>query len=126
MENALQEVDEEYKCKSVSKTTPFSYTDSEGNTIVYYCGQMTYLSNDPGENTGLDMNAIGLVIEVSQVEKARECTVNEYDAFWCEIGNRAYLCWTLLSQISCVIEYDADTVTAWNILRMAESVLMPK
>ena len=36
MENALKEVDEDYECKSISKVTPFTYTDSEGNTIVYY------------------------------------------------------------------------------------------
>ena len=32
--NALKEVDADYECQSVAKVTPFTYTDSEGNTIV--------------------------------------------------------------------------------------------
>lgn len=53
------EVDENYECQSVSKVTPFTYTDSEGNTIVYYCIQTAYLENESGEDTGLDMNRSG-------------------------------------------------------------------
>ena len=122
VENALKEVDEDYACQSVSKVTPFTYTDSEGNTIVYYCCQTAYVSNESGEYAGLNMEAIGLVIDMSQIENRRECTVNEYDAFLCEIGEGTYLCWTLSSEISCVIEYDADVISEESILRMAESV----
>ena len=125
VENALKEVDEDYGCQSVSKVTPFTYTDSEGNTIVYYCCQTAYISNESGECAGLNMDAIGMVIDISQIENKRECTVNEYDAFQCEIADRTYLCWTLSSEISCVIEYDADAIKEENILRMAESVSLP-
>lgn len=121
-EKALKEVDEDYECQSVSKVTPFTYTDSEGNTIVYYCCQTAYVSNESGEYTGLDMNAISLVIDVSQIEHKRGCRVNEYDAFQCEIGDRTYLCWTLSPEISCVIEYGANTVNEDSIFRMAESI----
>lgn len=95
VENALKEVDEDYECLSVSKVTPFPYTDSEGNTVIYYCCQTAYLENQSGKYTGLDMNAIGLVIDLELIENKRECTVNEYDAFLCEMGERSYLCWTL-------------------------------
>lgn len=122
VENALKEVDEDYQCQSVSKITPFTYTDSEGNTIIYYCCQTAYLSNESGEYTGLDMNAIGLVIDISQTENKRECTVNEYDAFLYEIGDQTYLCWTLSPEISCVIEYSSDRTDEADIFRMAESV----
>lgn len=125
IENALKEVDEDYECQSVSKVTPFAYTDSEGNTIVYYWCQTAYVSNESGEYTGLNMDAIGLVIDTSQIENKRECTVNEYDAFQCEIGERTYLCWTLSSEISCVIEYSNNVVNVSDIFRMAESVPMP-
>lgn len=70
----------------------------------------------------MNINAIGLVIDVSQIENKRECMVNEYDAFQCEIGDRTYLCWTLSSEVSCVIEYNANTTGKADILRMAESV----
>ena len=122
VENALKEVDVDYECQSVAKVTPFPYTDSEGNTIVYYCIQTSYLENESGDYTGLDMNAIGMVIDVDQIESRRECMVNEYDAFLCEIGDRSYLCWTLTPEITCVIEYSANTVNEFDIIRMAESV----
>ena len=35
MEHALKEVDEDYACKSLSKVTPFTYTDSEGNALPH-------------------------------------------------------------------------------------------
>lgn len=123
VENALKELDEAYECQSVSKVTPFTYTDSEGNTIVYYCCQTAYLKNESGDNTELDMDAIGLVIDVSQSENKRECTVNEYDGFLRELGDRSYLCWTLSPEISCVIEYSKGSVDETGIFRMAESVL---
>lgn len=121
-ENALKKVGGDYKCQSVSKVTPFTYTDSEGNTIVYYCCQTAYISNESGEYAGLNMDAIGLVIDISQIENKRECMINEYDAFLCELGDRSYLCWTLSPEISCVIEYSPEDISEESIFRMAESV----
>ena len=120
--NALKEVDEDYECQSVAKVTPFTYTDSEGNTIIYYCIQTAYLENESGGYTGLDMNAIGLVIDADQIQKKQECKVNEYDAFLCALGDRSYLCWTLSPEVSCVIEYRAESINESIIVRMAESV----
>ena len=122
VENALQEVDEDYECQSVSKVTPFTYTDSEGNTIIYYCVQTAYLENESGDDTGLDMNAIGMVVNPEQMENERECKVNEYDALLCELRDRSYLCWTLSPELSCVIEYSAEAISEESIFRMAESV----
>ena len=68
VENALKEVNEDYECKSVAKVTPFTYTDTEGNTIIYYCIQTAYVENESGDHTGLDMNAIGMVVDMTQIE----------------------------------------------------------
>ena len=122
VENALKEVDEGYECQSISKVTPFIYTDSEGNTIIYYCCQTAYLENESGEYAGLNMEAIGLVIELDLIENRQDCKVNEYDAFLCELGNRSFLCWTLSPEISCVIEYSTGVVDEASIFRMAASV----
>ena len=122
IENALKEVDEDYECQSVSKVTPFTYTDSEGNTIVYYCIQTAYLEKEFGDDTGLDMNAIGMVIDMTQIENKRECKVTEYDALLCEIGDRSYICWTVSTEISCVIEYSPNSVDEASIFQMAESI----
>ena len=125
MENALKEVDEDYECKSISKVTPYTYADSAGNTITYYCCQTTYVSNESGEYTGLNTNAIGMVIDFAQIQNRRECKVNAYDAFQCEMGERSYLCWTISPEISCVIEYSADVNAEDDIFNMAESVQKP-
>lgn len=126
MENALKEVDEDYVCKSLSKVTPFSYTDSEENIITYYCCQTTYLADEYGENTGLNTDAIGMVIDFAQIKNRRDCKVNAYDAFQCEMGERSYLCWTISPEISCVIEYSTDTIAETDIFQMAESVQPPR
>lgn len=126
MENALKEVDEDYACESLSKVTPFSYTDSEGNIITYYCCRTTYLSAEYGEDTGLNTDAIGMVIDFAQIQNRQDCKVNEYDAFQCKIGERSYLCWTISPEISCVIEYSAEAIAETNIFRMAESVQLPE
>ena len=123
--NALKEVDEDYACKSLSKVTPFSYADSEGNIITYYCCQTTYLSDEYREDTGLNTDAIGIVIDFAQIKNRRECKVNEHDAFQCEMGERSYLCWTISPEISCVIEYSADVNDEADIFRMAESIQSP-
>lgn len=122
IENALKEVDKDYACKSLSKVTPFSYTDSEGNIITYYCCQTSYLLAEYGEDTGLNTDAIGMVIDFAQIKNRRECKVNEYDAFQCEIGERSYLCWTISPEISCVIEYSTDVNNEADIFQMAKSV----
>ena len=122
VENALKEVDEGYECQSVAKVTPFTYTDSEGNTIVYYCIQTAYLENESGDDTGLDITAISMVIDPELIGNKRECRVNKYDAFLCELGDRSYLCWTLSAELSCVIEYSAEAIIEECIFRMAESV----
>lgn len=126
VENALKEVDEDYECKSISKVTPYTYADSAGNTIVYYCCQTTYVSDESGEYTGLNTDAMGMVIDFAQIKNRQECKVNEYDAFQCEIDDRTYLCWTISPEISCVIEYSAESITEADIFRMAESVRMPE
>ena len=126
MENALKEVDEDYECQSISKVTPFSYTDSEGNTITYYCCQTSYLSDESGEYTGLNTDAIGMVIDFAQIKNRRECKVNEHEAFQCEMGDSSYLCWTISPEISCIIEYSADVNNEADIFQMAESVQPPK
>lgn len=67
-ENALKEVDEDFACQTVAKVTPFTYTDFEGNTIVYYCVQTAYLQNGSGNNSRVDVNAISLVVDPEQIE----------------------------------------------------------
>lgn len=125
MENALKEVDDDYECKSISKVTPYTYANPAGNTIVYYCFQTTYIADEHGDDTGLNTEALGMVVDFAKMENKRNCKVNEYDAFQCEMGERSYLCWTISPEISCIIEYSADAIDEADIFRMAESVQQP-
>lgn len=77
VDTALKEVDEDYACKSISNVTPCTYADLQGNTIVYYYCQAAYLSNESGEYTGLNMDAVRMVTVISEIENKREWTVNE-------------------------------------------------
>ena len=99
---------------------------SEGNIITYYCYQTTYLADEYGENNGLNTDAIGMVIDFTQIQNRRECKVNAYNAFQCEMGERSYLYWTISPEISCIIEYSADVNNEADIFQMAESVQPPK
>ena len=125
MENALKELHDDYECKSISKVTPYAYADSDGNTITYYCCQTTYISDEYGEDTGPNTDAIGMVIDFAQIQNRRDCKVNEYDAFQCEQGACSYLCWTISPEISCIIEYSAETVAEGDIFHMAKSARLP-
>lgn len=125
VENALKEVDEAYECKSISKVTPYTYQNSARNTIVYYCCQTVYIEDDYGDNTELNTDAIGLVIDFTQIQNRQDCRVNAYDAIRCEMDERSYLCWTISPEVSCVIEYCADTVDEADIFQIAESVQLP-
>lgn len=122
IENTLKAVDENAVCESISKVTPCSYTDSEGNTIVYYCCQTRYVPNESGKDVGLDLASIRMVVDLDWMENKRECWVNEFEAVHGKIGNRYYLCWTISPEMSCIIEYDADQTDFTDILHMAESV----
>ena len=44
VENALKEVDEDWELESLSTVTPYTYTNSEGDTIVYYHCRTSYLT----------------------------------------------------------------------------------
>ena len=125
-EIALKEVDEDAACKSISKVTPYTYADPAGNTIVYYCCQTAYLEDVDRDETGLNTDAIGIVIDFAKIRNRQECTVNTYAAFRCEMDKLSYLCWTISPEISCVIEYSADVNNEADIFRMAQSVQLPQ
>lgn len=48
------------------------------------------------------------------------------EAFQCKMNGRTYLCWTLYSEVSCVIEYSPDVTEEIDIFHMAESVQLPR
>ena len=119
VENALGD---EWKKQTVTKVSDLVYSDDKGNTIVYHVCITTYYEVDAAKQTGLNTDAISAVISPDEAESYRECTVSGLPAAIYQKDGRAYLCWTIIPELSCVIEYDPAVESEEDMLRMAESV----
>ncbi len=122
IENALNEVKPGWEKKSVTVDQPATFEDDEGNTIVYHCLETTHYDTEPEESISVNIDVVGLVVDISEADSTKNCMVNDMPAILCEEKNRAYLCWTLSSQYSFVIEYSPDTVLDEEIFRIAEEL----
>ncbi len=119
VENTLKD---EREKQTETKVFDLVYADDDGNTIVYHVCTTTYYEANATEQTGLNTDAIAAVIPPEEAESCRECTVSDLPAAIYEKDGRAYLCWTIIPELSCVIEYDPAIVSEEDMLRMAESV----
>ena len=119
VENALGE---EWKKQTVTKVSDLVYSDDEANTIIYHVCTTTYYEADSAKQAGLNTEAIAAVISPDEAERFRECTVSGLPAAIYQKNGRAYLCWTIMPELSCVIEYDPAVESEEDMLRMAESV----
>lgn len=126
VESALKEVDEDWKLESVSTVKPYTYANPEGETIVYYHCRTAYLTDDEVKLEGINAEAIKQVVDIEILENSWECEVNGQSGIIGELDGRTYLCWTLDSENSCVIEYTAGSITQEEAFRMAESVQLPQ
>lgn len=113
---------DEWKKQTVTEASDLVYSDDEGNTIIYYVCITTYYAADDTEQIGLNTEAISAVIPPDEAESCRECTVSGLPAAIYQKDGRAYLCWTIIPELSCVIEYDPAVQSEDDMLRMAESV----
>lgn len=113
---------DEWKKQTVTEVSDLVYSDDEGNTIIYYVCITTYYAADATEQIGLNTEAISAVIPPDEAESCRECTVSGLPAAIYQKDGRAYLCWTIIPELSCVIEYDPAVQSEDDMLRMAESV----
>lgn len=111
-----------WKKQTETKVSDLAYSDDKGNTIIYYVCVTTYYDADPAGQTGLNTDAISAVILPDEAVSCRECTVSGLPAAIYQKDGRAYLCWTILPELSCVIEYDPAVQSEEEILQMAESI----
>lgn len=113
---------DEWEKQTVTKVSDLVYSDAEGNTIVYHICTTTYYEVDSAKQTGINTDAISAVISPNEAESCRECTVSGLPAAIYQKDGRAYLCWTIIPELSCVIEFDPVVESEEDMLRMAESV----
>ena len=75
----------------------------------------------PGNHRKLAFNlAADLFLRLCQT--GLKWTVSGLPAAIYQKDGRAYLCWTIMPELSCVIEYDPAVESEEDMLRMAESV----
>lgn len=113
---------DDWKKQTVTEVSNLVYSDDEGNTIIYYVCVTTYYEADTNNQSGLNIEAISAVINPEEAESSRECTVSDLPAAIYQKDGRAYLCWTIMPELSCVIEYNPAIESEANMFRMAESV----
>ena len=112
----------EWKKQTVTEVYDLVYSGDEGNTVIYHICVTTYYEADATGQTGLNTEAISAVIPPDEAESCRECTVSGLPAAIYQKDGRAYLCWTIIPELSCVIEYDPAVEAEEDMLRMAQSV----
>ena len=119
VENALGE---EWEKQTVTKVSDLVYSDNQGNNIIYHICTTTYYEEDICEKTALNTSAISAVIDPDEAESYRECSVSGLPAAIYQKDGQAYLCWTIMPELSCVIEYNPAVQSEEDMFRMAESV----
>lgn len=122
LERTLKEYDKSWELKSITKVTPYTYTDSNSNSIIYYCCNTSYFDALPPKIDSLNTVAIEHVVDLGMSENKRTCKVGSYDAILCDYNGRTYLCWTISPEVSCILEYNSISITEEVIFKMATSV----
>lgn len=122
MERIEAALGDEYKKQSMTElVATLRYGDKEGNTVNYYILKTTYYEADPAEVTGLNTEAITLIIDPETADACQEMKIQDWDAALYEKGELSYLCWTYSPEVSYILEYNPDAVTDEEIIKMAES-----
>ena len=116
--------DDEWQKQASTAVASQTYQNEAGNKIIYYCCKTTYYKESSKPECGmLDRQTLSAVIDWEKVKGEKEGNVRQWPALLCHRDDRNYLCWTISPEYSCVIEYDAETVSEEDIFRMAESVV---
>lgn len=128
IESAIKEVlgDDVKKQTETVVAGTLKYADKEGNEINYHILKTTYYEADPSEVTGLNVDALGVLINPDSANSCKKMKIKNWDAALYEFDEHSYLCWTDTPEISYVLEYSPDVVPDEEIIRMAESAETPE
>ena len=121
IEEAMQEVDPDFKSLGYTEVTKISYEIEGGGDIQYYYCKTSYFDEIP-ELTSVNLQSIRGVIDPDTAENSRNTKVLDYDAIIYTLEGREYLCWSLSPEDSCVLEYTPGTISEDDLWMMAESV----
>jgi len=121
VEEVMQKEDPDFKALGYTEVTQVSFEQTNGHDIQYYYCGTTYFDEVP-ELTGVHLDAIKGVVDPALAESSRDTKVLDYDAIIYALDGREYLCWSISSEDSCVLEYIPGTISEDDLWMMAESV----
>ena len=125
IENAMYEVlgDDLKKLSQheLIATMTYAMKDGTGDGIQYHMIKSTYFEEDPSEITGFNENAVGVLFDVSSADSSEEMQINEWAACRYRVNEKSFLCFTYSTEMTYVLEYNAEEVSDEEIIKMAES-----
>lgn len=89
IESAIKEVlgDDVKKQTETVVAGTLKYADKEGNEINYHILKTTYYEADPSEITGLNVDALGVLINPDSANRCKEMKIKNWDALKRKILN---------------------------------------
>lgn len=121
-EQIEQALPEEYIKQSETQVYDFTFSDGQNGNMVYYICLTTYYEASPASVVGLDTNAISAVFDAEHTPVLREFEVSGHSAAIYQGENCRYLCCTSTPEASMVLEYDPDTLSEEDAIKVMESV----
>lgn len=125
IENAMYEVlgDDLKKLSQheLIATMTYAMKDGTGDGIQYHMIKSTYFEEDPSEITGFNENAVGVLFDVASADSSEEMQINEWAACRYRVNEKSFLCFTYSTEMTYVLEYNAEEVSDEEIIKMAES-----
>lgn len=101
IESAIKEVlgDDVKKQTETVVAGTLKYADKEGNEINYHILKTTYYEADPSEITGLNVDALGVLINPDSANRCKEMKIKNWDAALYEFDEHSYLDYLIVSLI---------------------------
>lgn len=114
---------DEYKKQTVSEViAQLTYAHKDGSApIYYYIVKTTYYEADSLEVNGLNTNAICTLFNPDTADTAESMMVQDWYGCLYTFPEKSYLCWTVSSEVSYIMEFNPNAVSDSIIIKMAES-----
>ena len=121
LEQIGQALPDGYEKQSVTEVFDLTYTDSSGQTMVYYFCSTTYHAGYPGSVTGLDTDAVSAVFDLEDAFLQLELDIQGYPAAVYALDGCHYLCCTSSPESTLILKYNPDSVSQDDAVKTIRS-----
>ena len=110
--------------EKIAQTDVYDYVFSseDGSEMILHLCITTYDDESAVNITGLDIAAISAVFDAANTALVKEFTASGHSAAIYQGETCNYLCWTTSAQASAVMEYDPDSISEEEAMRIVQSV----